>query len=242
MLPVLYEFPRRCRRTGGLARPEELADGDAERRALDHDRAPGRGVRDARRRRGRAARVGVAAPEHRDRPRAALGRWAGATSGSSRARDGITLDESSRAARWSTSGSTAAAWTTCSACGVGRDREDAASGSLVARLGAPVGARAAQVRGAALPDFEADGDLTIVEKIGETSTRSRDRGAVEDAGCSDKVGVDPAGIGGVLDALVDAGIAAGEGRRHLAGLEADRRDQDAERKLAEGALMHAASR
>ncbi|KVS62682.1 terminase [Burkholderia cepacia] len=59
----------------------------------------------------------------------------------------------------------------------------------------------------ALRDFERDGDLTVCEQIGddvlEVAARVKQ---IHDAGLLDKVGADPAGIGGILDALVDGGI------------------------------------
>ncbi|MFP3416434.1 hypothetical protein SB773_33915, partial [Bacillus sp. SIMBA_074] len=58
-----------------------------------------------------------------------------------------------------------------------------------------------------LRDFERDGDLTVCEQIGddvlEVAARVKQ---VHDAGLLDKVGADPAGIGGILDALVEVGI------------------------------------
>ncbi|WP_198385291.1 terminase large subunit [Burkholderia ubonensis] len=59
----------------------------------------------------------------------------------------------------------------------------------------------------ALRDFERDGDLTVCEQIGddvlEVAARVKQ---VHDAGLLDKVGADPAGIGGILDALVEVKI------------------------------------
>ncbi len=59
----------------------------------------------------------------------------------------------------------------------------------------------------ALRDFERDGDLTVCEQIGddvlEVAALVKQ---VHDAGLLDKVGADPAGIGGILDALVEVKI------------------------------------
>lgn len=58
-----------------------------------------------------------------------------------------------------------------------------------------------------LLDFAKDGDLTIVEQIGDDVRDVADLIAtVHQAGLLDKVGADPAGIGGVLDALAEAGV------------------------------------
>lgn len=59
----------------------------------------------------------------------------------------------------------------------------------------------------ALLDFERDGDLTIVEQIGDDVRDVADIvSTVYQAGLLDKVGADPAGIGGVLDALAEGGV------------------------------------
>lgn len=56
-------------------------------------------------------------------------------------------------------------------------------------------------------DFEAEGDLTFVEQIGQDVDEVAEIVAdVEQRGLLDKVGVDPAGLGGVLDALEAAGV------------------------------------
>src|SRR5690606_30972035 len=53
-------------------------------------------------------------------------------------------------------------------------------------------------------DLAATGDLTIVEKIGEDVEQLAAYVAqANNAGLLDKVGLDPAGIGAVLDALLD---------------------------------------
>ena len=58
-----------------------------------------------------------------------------------------------------------------------------------------------------LRDLEAAGDLTIVQKIGEDVDQLAAIVAqINDSGLLDKVGLDPAGIGAVLDALADVGI------------------------------------
>jgi len=59
----------------------------------------------------------------------------------------------------------------------------------------------------ALRDFEQDGDLTVVEQVGDDVMQVAEIvKRIHDAGLLDMVGVDPAGIGGILDALSDKGI------------------------------------
>ncbi|MBN0031010.1 terminase large subunit, partial [Pseudomonas aeruginosa] len=58
-----------------------------------------------------------------------------------------------------------------------------------------------------LHDLAAAGDLTLVEKIGDDVEELAAYVArVNDAGLLDNVGLDPAGIGAVIDALLAAGI------------------------------------
>ena len=88
-------------------------------------------------------------------------------------------------------------------------------------------------------DFSHDGDLTLVEQIGDDVTEVADIVAeIESAGMLDKVGVDPSGLGGILEAIHAAGvppekiIGISQGWRMTGAIKT------AERKLAEGVLVH----
>lgn len=88
-------------------------------------------------------------------------------------------------------------------------------------------------------DFERDGDLTIVMKIGD------DIGGlvtyvqqVEDSGLLDKIGVDVAGIGAIVDAILELEIA----QERIVGISQGWRLVGAikttERRCAEGTMKH----
>ena len=92
-------------------------------------------------------------------------------------------------------------------------------------------------------DFSKDGDLTLVRHIGDDMDELA--GYVyqcEESGLLDKVGVDPAGIGGILDALIGAGVPEDKVIGISQGWKLTGAIKTAERKLAEGALLHAGSR
>jgi phage terminase large subunit-like protein len=55
-------------------------------------------------------------------------------------------------------------------------------------------------------DFEKDGDLTIVERSATTSQSGAIVSNRTKAGLLDKVGVDPAGVGRIVDALMEENI------------------------------------
>lgn len=93
-------------------------------------------------------------------------------------------------------------------------------------------------------DFANDGDLTLVERIGDDVAEVADIVEhVDLSGRLDKIGLDPVGVGALVDAItIDKGIdpkrlvAVSQGWR-LAGAI-----KTAERKLAEGLLKHSGSR
>lgn len=94
-----------------------------------------------------------------------------------------------------------------------------------------------------LRDFELDGDLTIVERIGDDVEQVADIvRRVDESGLLDRVGVDAAGIGAIVDALIERGIeidrivAISQGWKMVGSIKT------AERKLAEGALFHGGAR
>lgn len=92
---------------------------------------------------------------------------------------------------------------------------------------------------ARLQDFAKQGDLTLVEQIGDDVSDVADIVArIEASGLLDKVGVDPAGLGGILDALEDAGVPADKIVGISQGWKLSGAIKTAERKLAEGTLIH----
>lgn len=90
-----------------------------------------------------------------------------------------------------------------------------------------------------LLDFAKQGDLTLVANIGDDVFEVAEIIArCEASGLLDKVGCDPAGLGGILDALVEADvpqekvIGVSQGWRMTGAIKTT------ERKLAEGVLVH----
>src|SRR5574343_715334 len=96
---------------------------------------------------------------------------------------------------------------------------------------------------ARLGDFAGDGDLIMVERIGDDiESVCAIVQQVLDSGLLDKIGVDPAGIGAVLDALEDLGIEQDRIVGVSQGWRLNGAIKTAERKLAEGSLFHGGSR
>ena len=89
-------------------------------------------------------------------------------------------------------------------------------------------------------DFAADGDLVLVDRVGDDVDQVVAIVAqIWESGLLDKIGVDAHGIGGILDGLVAAGIP----EEHIVGIsqgwKLNGAIKTAERRLAEGALWHA---
>lgn len=94
-----------------------------------------------------------------------------------------------------------------------------------------------------LRDFSADGDLTIVERIGDDVQEVADFVLrVEESGRMDKIGVDAVGIGAIVDALVERGIEADRIVAISQGWKMAGSIKTTERKLAEGTLFHGGAR
>lgn len=90
-----------------------------------------------------------------------------------------------------------------------------------------------------LMDFAAQGHLTLVETIGDDVIELAEMAAqCETSGLLDMVGVDPAGIGAILDALDKAGIPKEKVIGVSQGWKLGAAIKTTERKLAEGALIH----
>ncbi|WP_176515881.1 MULTISPECIES: terminase large subunit [Pseudomonas] len=88
-------------------------------------------------------------------------------------------------------------------------------------------------------DFAKDGHLTLVQRIGDDIEDVAQLVArVEQAGLLDKVGLDPAGVGAILDALEAVGIPRDKIDGISQGWRLGGAIKTAERKLAEGTLLH----
>lgn len=88
-------------------------------------------------------------------------------------------------------------------------------------------------------DFSKDGDLTLVKAIGDDVDQVVDLVVrAEASGLLDKVGVDPVGIGAILDALTEAEVPQEKIIGISQGWKLGGAIKTAERRLAEGGLLH----
>lgn len=90
-----------------------------------------------------------------------------------------------------------------------------------------------------LQDFARDGDLTMVSLIGDDVTDVADIcQRVFASGLLDRIGVDPVGLGGILEALREAGVPEEQVIGVSQGWKLSGAIKTAERWLAEGAMEH----
>jgi phage terminase large subunit-like protein len=96
---------------------------------------------------------------------------------------------------------------------------------------------------ARLQDFAKDGDVTLVKQIGDDVLEVAEIVArVEASGLLDKVGADPAGVGAILDALVEHEVPQEKIVGVSQGWRLGSAIKTAERKLAEGGMVHGGQR
>ncbi|EBB2812008.1 terminase large subunit, partial [Salmonella enterica] len=90
-----------------------------------------------------------------------------------------------------------------------------------------------------LKDFERAGDLTIVKRVGEDVEQVAEYvSRIYEAELLDKIGIDPSEVGQILDALSEAGIPDEAVTGVSQGWKLGGAIKTAERKLAEGVLLH----
>ena len=92
-------------------------------------------------------------------------------------------------------------------------------------------------------DFAAENTLTIVERVGpDIDQLAKIAKKVFDSGKLDKIGLDPLGLGGLLDGLLAVGIPQEQMIAVAQGYKLAGYIQTTERKLAEGSLYHTGSK
>ena len=246
MLPVLYEFPEamqkdpaewRNPKNWSMVTPNDGRSVTVSRLVEEFDVAQSTGDDELRAWASQHLNVEIGLALRSDS-------WAGAPFWETQARDGIGLEK---------------ILASCEVVDVGID-----GGGLDDLLGLTVIGRDAETRewltwshawahpsvlerrkseAARFRDFEADGDLTIVEQIGDDVLQVAAIVArIDKAGLLDKIGVDPVGIGAVLDALVDAGVDQEKVIGISQGWKLSGPIKTTERKLAEGSLIHGGSK
>lgn len=90
-----------------------------------------------------------------------------------------------------------------------------------------------------LQDFAKEGDLTLVKHMGDdVADVAALASKVYESGKLDKIGVDPSGLGGILDAMLEAGVPEEKIIGVSQGWKMTGAIKTAERKLAEGVLVH----
>lgn len=92
-------------------------------------------------------------------------------------------------------------------------------------------------------DFESDGDLTIVKRIGDDVIEvAQAVASIYQSGKLDKIGCDPHGLGGILDAMLDEDIPQEKMIAISQGWKMASSIKTLERKLAEGGAVHGGQR
>lgn len=91
-----------------------------------------------------------------------------------------------------------------------------------------------------LLDFQKQGDVTIVARAGDDVDDVAEIAAMcEASGKLDRIGVDPSGLGGILDAMLAANVPEAKIVGITQGWKMTGAIKTAERKLAEGVMVHA---
>jgi phage terminase large subunit-like protein len=123
---------------------------------------------------------------------------------------------------------------------LGRDTEDSRIWRLWVRAWAhPIALERRKGEASRYRDFERAGDLVIVDEIGQDIEQFCEIiKTCEDSGLLDRIGVDPAGIGDIVDAIVDMGIAHDRVVGIPQGWRMNGAIKTTERRVAEGNIIH----
>lgn len=243
-VPVLYEFPPKMieaktylhKKNWHITNPNFGASVDSERLDDLHKQAHEAGEEELVGFYAKHLNVEIGLSLRSDR-------WAGADLWEQQARDGLTLDELLRRSSVVDVGIDGGGLDDLLGLAViGRD-DDTGEWLFWGHAWAhPSVMERRKSEAARFKDFEKDGDLTIVEHIGDDVQDVVEIvGRIEEAGVLDKIGVDVWGIGAITQALEDDGIPEDKIIGISQGWKLVGAIKTAERKLAEGVLIHSGS-
>lgn len=247
MLPILYEFPEDWVRSGAwkdpanwfMVTPNNGRSITVERLKQDWHDAQLAGEEEIRRWASQHLNIeiGVAlASDH----------WAGAEYWESSADPELTLEELIERSEVITVGIDGGGLDDLLGLGVvGRDAETREWLSWCKAWAHPIVLRRRKEIASKLQDLEKSGDLVFIEQIGEDIEQIVEIiSTIEASGKLDRIGLDPVGIGGIVDALADKELDKDiEGKDRIVGISQGWRlngaIKTAERKLADGTMWHA---
>lgn len=238
ILPVLYEFPPgtdwRDQSKWWMVTPNRGKSITVERLIPDYEQAEASGEGELRRWASQHLNIEIGLALHSDR-------WAGADFWESQGVvAGLTLDQLIQRSEVIAIGIDGGGLDDLlGLAAVGRDRDTRQWLAWTHAWAHPSVLERRKQEASRFHDFAKDGDLTLVKNIGEDVADVADIvSTVYESGLLDKVGVDPSGIGAILEALSEAGIPDDKVIGISQGWKMTGAIKTAERKLAEGVLVH----
>jgi phage terminase large subunit-like protein len=238
ILPLLYEFPPdvdwRDAKHWHMVTPNAGRSVTVARLEEDSRQAEAAGEEEFRRWASQHLNVEIGLALHSDR-------WAGADQWEQRAEAGLNLESVIARSEVITVGIDGGGLDDLLGLAViGRERDTGRWLTWAHAWAHPSALERHKGQAARFRDFERDGDLTIVSSIGEDVEDVADITArVFQSGRMDKAGVDIHGIGAILDAIVERGVDQDLVVGISQGWKLTGSIKTVERKLAEGAMVHA---
>jgi phage terminase large subunit-like protein len=243
MLPVLYEFPREMQQDAavwrnpknwGMVTPNDGRSVSVARLVEEFDVAQSTGEEELRAWASQHLNVEIGLALHSDR-------WVGADYWERQARAAFTLDELIARCEVIEVGIDGGGLDDLLGLAIlGREKETGAWLLWAHAWAHKVVLEKRKSEADRLLDFARSGDLTIVEDGSEEDFEEVAALTfhVEQSGLLDKVGVDPVGIGGILDAIEATGVPKEKILAISQGWKLTGAIKTSERKLADGVLIH----
>lgn len=238
ILPVLYEFPPgtdwRDQSKWWMVTPNRGKSITVERLIPDYEQAEASGEGELRRWASQHLNIEIGLALHSDR-------WAGADRWQAAADKSITLDSLFERSEVVCIGIDGGGLDDLLGLAIAGRERDAGKWLLWTRAWAHQSVfERRKSEASRLRDFERDGDLIVVEHVGQDAEQVAEIcRAAYDTGLLDRIGCDQAGIGAIAQQIVDADVPQELLIGISQGWKLHGAIQTTERKLAEGVLWHA---